>query len=178
MDCIPPGSSAHGILQARILEWVAIPFSRRSFQPRDQSQVSGIVGILYHLTHRESLLIRALIPFLRVQPSWPNYLPKIPYPNINTMGLCSIIQFFLGGRTQIFSQGNTLQLLAWGIWTDYDNIRSRPRRTEAKGQIKQKCLEAKIVWHRFWSKKQAYAKTCPNQDWPTTEYRTQKSRKL
>ena len=34
MDCIPPGSSVHGILQARILEWVAIPFSRRSTQPR------------------------------------------------------------------------------------------------------------------------------------------------
>ena len=30
MDCSPPGSSAHGILQARILEWVAIPFSRGS----------------------------------------------------------------------------------------------------------------------------------------------------
>ena len=34
MDCSPPGSSAHGILQARILEWVAIPFSRGSSQPR------------------------------------------------------------------------------------------------------------------------------------------------
>ena len=35
MDCSPPGSSVHGILQARILEWVAISFSRRSSQPRD-----------------------------------------------------------------------------------------------------------------------------------------------
>ena len=34
MDCSPPGSSVHGILQARILEWVAIPFSRGSSQPR------------------------------------------------------------------------------------------------------------------------------------------------
>ena len=33
MDCIPPGSSVHGILQARILEWVAIPFSKESSQP-------------------------------------------------------------------------------------------------------------------------------------------------
>ena len=37
-----PGSSAHGILQARILEWVAIPFSRAFSQPRDQTQVSYI----------------------------------------------------------------------------------------------------------------------------------------
>ena len=35
MDCSLPGSSVHGIFQARILEWVAISFSRRSSQPRD-----------------------------------------------------------------------------------------------------------------------------------------------
>ena len=43
MDCSPPGSSVHGILQARILEWVAISFSRGSSQPRDQTQVTHIV---------------------------------------------------------------------------------------------------------------------------------------
>ena len=35
MDCSPPGSSVHGVLQTRILEWVAISFSRRSFPPWD-----------------------------------------------------------------------------------------------------------------------------------------------
>ena len=44
MDCSPPGSSVHGILQARILEWVAIPSSRGSSQPRDWTLVSGIAG--------------------------------------------------------------------------------------------------------------------------------------
>ena len=44
MDCSPPGSSVHEILQARILEWVAMPFSRGSSQPRDQTQVSCITG--------------------------------------------------------------------------------------------------------------------------------------
>ena len=39
-----PGSSVHGILQARMLEWVAIPFSRRSSQPRDRTRVSCIEG--------------------------------------------------------------------------------------------------------------------------------------
>ena len=43
-DCSSPGSSVHGILQARILEWVAIPFSRGSSQPRDQTQASCIAG--------------------------------------------------------------------------------------------------------------------------------------
>ena len=44
MNCSPPGSSVHGILWARRLEWVAIPFSRRSSQPRDQTRVSHIAG--------------------------------------------------------------------------------------------------------------------------------------
>ena len=44
MDCSPLGSSVHGILQARILEWVAISFSRGSSQPRGQTQVSRIAG--------------------------------------------------------------------------------------------------------------------------------------
>ena len=35
MDCSPPGTSVHGILQARTPEWVAISFSRESSQPRD-----------------------------------------------------------------------------------------------------------------------------------------------
>ena len=42
MDCSPPGSSLHGILQARILEWVAMPSSRGSSRPRDQASVSYI----------------------------------------------------------------------------------------------------------------------------------------
>ena len=42
MDCSPPGSSVHGIFQARILEWVSIPFSRESSRPRDWTQVSHI----------------------------------------------------------------------------------------------------------------------------------------
>ena len=42
MDCSPPGSSIHGIFQARVLEWVAISFSRGSSQPRDQTQVSAL----------------------------------------------------------------------------------------------------------------------------------------
>ena len=44
MDCSPPDSSVCGILQARILEWVAISFSRGSPWPKDQTQVSCIAG--------------------------------------------------------------------------------------------------------------------------------------
>ena len=48
-NCSPPGSSIHGILQARVLEWVAISFSRGSSQPRDQTRISCVGRqILYH----------------------------------------------------------------------------------------------------------------------------------
>ena len=46
MDCSLPGSTIHGIFQARILEWVAISFSRRSSRPRDWTWVSHMVGII------------------------------------------------------------------------------------------------------------------------------------
>ena len=49
VDCSPPGFSIHGILQARILEWVAISFSRGSSQPRDRTQVSRIASRRFNL---------------------------------------------------------------------------------------------------------------------------------
>ena len=55
MDCSLPGSSVHGILQSRILEWVAISFSRGSSQPRDWTSISYVScigrGVLYCYHH-------------------------------------------------------------------------------------------------------------------------------
>ena len=52
MDCRPPGSSVHGVFQAKVLEWVAISFCTVSSQPRDRTHVShvSLIGrwILYH----------------------------------------------------------------------------------------------------------------------------------
>ena len=59
MDCSPPGSSVHGVLQARILEWVAVSLSGGSSRPRDQTHVSYVSCIdrrvLYHQCHLGSL---------------------------------------------------------------------------------------------------------------------------
>ena len=55
MDCSPPGSSIHGILQARILEWIAMPCFRGSSQPRVWTQVSRLLHwwwVLYHWSHQ------------------------------------------------------------------------------------------------------------------------------
>ena len=58
MDCSSPGSYVHGIFQARILEWVAISYSKGSSQPREWSQVSHIAGRFFTVwTTREALFI-------------------------------------------------------------------------------------------------------------------------
>ena len=57
MGCSPPGSSVHGFLQARILEWVAIPFSRRSSQSKDWTLVFHIASRFFTIwATREALI--------------------------------------------------------------------------------------------------------------------------
>ena len=83
LDCSPPGSSVHGIFQARILEWVAIPFSSGSSSPRLEPRSPGFQDFFYHLSHRGSPnLVRSL--FLKVLQSKrsqavhrQNYLEKL-----------------------------------------------------------------------------------------------------
>ena len=65
MNCSPPGSSVHGIFQARILERVAISFSRGSSGPRNRTQVSCIAGGFLH--YRQILLLTEL----QGKPLWP-----------------------------------------------------------------------------------------------------------
>ena len=58
MDCSPPGSSVHEMLQVRILEWVAISSSRGSSPPRDQTCMSSLLHwqvVLYYHRHLEKL---------------------------------------------------------------------------------------------------------------------------
>ena len=77
MDYILPGSSVHGILQARILEWVTMPSSRGSFQPKDQTQ--GLLHcrwILYHLSHQGSsyIYIYTECIYLKLKSIWTSYI--------------------------------------------------------------------------------------------------------
>ena len=65
MDCSPPGFSVHGILQARIQEWIAIPFSRGTFPPRDQILVSCITGRFFTIwaTEKSQVYTEPLFEF-------------------------------------------------------------------------------------------------------------------
>ena len=67
MDCSPPDSFVHGIFQARILEWVAISYSRGSFLPRDGTSISrgssALIGIfLITSTTWETLFQFLILP--------------------------------------------------------------------------------------------------------------------
>ena len=99
MDCSLPGSSVHGILQARILEWVAIS-SRGSPPPRDQTHVSyaSCVGrqVLYHWSHLGSLgtLMKVKVIQLCLTLCDPHglYSPwNTPCQNTG-VGSCSLLQ--------------------------------------------------------------------------------------
>ena len=72
----PPGSFVHGIFQARILEWVAIPFSRGSSQPRDRTQVSSIAGSFFTIwATMEAPLY--LLHVLKVRENGRNMFPTV-----------------------------------------------------------------------------------------------------
>ena len=110
MDYSPPGSSVHGILQARILEWVAISFSRGSSRPRDRTQVSHIAGRCFNLLAiREEVYINTRICVGR----WILEVKKLP-ANAGDMG--SIPD---SGRSLEKEMATHSSILAWRIpWTE------------------------------------------------------------
>ena len=71
----PSGSSVYGTSQARILEWVAIPFSRGSSQPKDQIQVSCIAGKFFTIWATREPLIHNKIPICLQWRSWRKQHP-------------------------------------------------------------------------------------------------------
>ena len=114
VDCSPPGSSVHGILQARILEWVATPSSRGS-RPRDWTHVSYIYlhwqkQVPYHCGHLGS-------PFSTMQ------VEKSFAQSELEQGLGRGSWWQGSGRESVFSPGNTLSFsglftgpVGWFIW--------------------------------------------------------------
>ena len=88
MDCSLPSSSVHGIFQAIVLEWIAISFSKGSFQPRDQTWVSCTAGRLFTVwaTRREGIHVYV----------WLSTIPLHIYKRI------FFIHSFVSGHTDFF----------------------------------------------------------------------------
>ena len=70
MDSILPGSSVHGILQARMLEWVAIPSSTGSFWPKDWIWVSCIAGRFFTVWATRLYVIREKLKLYKQPPKF------------------------------------------------------------------------------------------------------------
>ena len=90
LNCHPPGSSVHEIFQARILEWVAIPFSRRSSWVRDQTQVSCIADRFFTIWATREVLMTSshsstpsfLMPFCSYKQGLTTaYAPTVLVPD-------------------------------------------------------------------------------------------------
>ena len=100
MDCSPPGSSVHGILQARLLEWLTIPFSRESSQSRDWTQVPCIEGRFFTIwsTREAYTLIRKRlisVQYMDTRNICHSHLGSMNF-SIKTLGDCLWICTFLG----------------------------------------------------------------------------------
>ena len=101
MDGSLPGSSVHGILQARVLEWLAVPFSRRSSQPRDRIQVSHIAGGFFTVWATREVyfnfilnLVLCLTGFEYIIFSQKHYNPIYKELSSNCYDLSSLIWYF------------------------------------------------------------------------------------
>ena len=78
MNCSPSGFSVHGNSPARILQWIAIPFSRGSSQPRDRTLVSCTAGRFYTiLSYRKFLLLYSLFQAATLGSSMARFDPRL-----------------------------------------------------------------------------------------------------
>ena len=95
VDCSPPGPSVHGILQARILEWVALSSSRGSSWPRNPTQVSHIAGRFFIIwATREDLMVERVFFFFK-DLFWSGPFLK-PVLNFLQYCFCFIFWVFFG----------------------------------------------------------------------------------
>ena len=100
MDCSMPGSSVHGILQARILEWVAMAFSRGSSQPRDPICISYISWIVRRVLFNWDSLVAQTV----------KCLPAMPETQVQSLGRENSLKKEMATHSSI---------LAWEIpWTE------------------------------------------------------------
>ena len=126
MDYSPPSSSVHGILQARILEWVVIPFSRGSFGPRDQTHVYCIAGRFFtnwatreahHQTLRQKLpllLLEFSVQSTSFAEAHDDVQQMVPLP---PMALCRWQHWVLHLRQELSFLSSNLILSAEAFWS-------------------------------------------------------------
>ena len=97
MDCSPPGSSAHGVIQARILKWVAMPSSRGSSWPRDQTHFCYVSCIGRQVLYPSRLLGS----------------PRSVYLFVNNRNI--VLDFDINSWLRSVRQRVSNMMLVWGV---------------------------------------------------------------
>ena len=116
MDCSPPGSSVHGILQARILEWVAISFSRGSSPPRMKPMSHALQADSLPLNHLGSPLLSIVVYICQSQSLNSSY-PPLPRPHPH---LVSINLFSTSGS--LFLLCKYIHVYLWLFYAIYSSV--------------------------------------------------------
>ena len=119
MDCSPPGSSVHGFSQARILQWVAISFSRGSSQPRDRTWVSHTAGRHFTFWATREALKDGITHSKKAHTNVFNWQNQIYIKNPSSKSLKNVVFSLLSSVSHVCSvvsdslqphgNGNTLQ---------------------------------------------------------------------
>ena len=113
VDCSPPGSSVHGTLQARILEWVAIPFSRGSSWLRDQTWVFHSAGRFFTIEQPGKLSLGMPLTIITTLNEFK------PFPPTPCLLLCKTKVEYRKSKNYkaTFLYGHTFFKLYWKILT-------------------------------------------------------------
>ena len=157
MDCSPPGSPVHGIFQARILEWVAISFSRGSLWPSDWTWVSALAGGFFtslplshqgnpitYIDNLKNALCRFVINFMKIisylmkSATWIFYSAFMLLRFIHTVcGSGSLISLmnFIGEHNDI-----TLCNIPWFVYLVFVWIVSRCFASQTRINLVYVCL--------------------------------------
>ena len=140
MDFSPPGSSVHGIFQAKILEWVAMPSSRGSSQPRDQTKSPALAGGFFTV--------------------WATR--KLKYPensNLVPLGGSAVNNWPAIHETWVWSRGREDHLEKEGMATCSGILAWRIPRMEEPGVLQSMGSQRVILFIQRWTSLQGWLKS-------------------
>jgi len=169
--CSLPGSSVHGILQARILEWVTISFSRRSSQPRDQTHIYCIgKQIHYHWAIREAQCMGYTLPnvfWFKIKDFQIYFWHRLG-SGILCFSACTWTNVSLSNKIQRNHKGLkiTACMNSWGkIWTE--RYRKTEKKPTATGCQEQKQSTVLALLYRYTPPPERWANHLRHPSGPT-----------
>ena len=183
MNCILPGSSAHGILQARTLEWVVISFSKESSQPRDQTSISCIGRWILYWATREGSPVNSYMytyvpSLLGLPPTCPPTQPSrasqscklrclcsLQVPISYLFCTCSVYMSILIPQFVQPSPSHTGSTCQWAItsqkseWSALENLQTINAGRDAERRELFCTVDGKVNWHSLYGDQDGHSLT-------------------